>query len=327
MSWPYPAQRPGTVCMSDAPPAFALGMTGGPGFLSGDFKRRGSLMKHLMQAGIDHLFVADHISFHTGLGMDGLINAATLAAMHPNVKVLIGVYLLALRHPVPVARQLSSLCLSAPGRITLGVGVGGEDRHEMEICGVDPAKRGRQSNHSLAALRLLLSGEPVSYDCEFFRFSEALIKPAPKPPLPIMIGGRSPAARRRTALYGDGWLGVWCSPARFGRTLAEIHETAEEAGREPKWRHGLQLWAGLDRNRKAARARLAGRMEAMYRIPFEKFEKYSPFGCPEEVAAFLLPYLREGAEILNVEPVAESTEAGIDLLAETAELLRKHASS
>ena len=130
-----------------------IGTVGSPAMLSGDMTARKSLIDRVTESEIDHLFIADHISFHTGLGMDGLINAATLAAMAPTTTIVIGVYLLALRHPVPVARQLSSLSMSAPGRIVLGVGVGGEDRHEMEICGVDPAKRGRQTNHALAALR------------------------------------------------------------------------------------------------------------------------------------------------------------------------------
>ena len=76
----------------------------------------------------------------------------------------------AMRHPVPVARQIATLCESAPGRFVLGVGVGGEDRHEIEICGVDPRTRGRRTDESLAALRALLRGEPTSHACEFFAF-------------------------------------------------------------------------------------------------------------------------------------------------------------
>ena len=302
----------------------SVGTVGGPDLLIGAHEKRMALMNRIFDVGIDHLFIADHISFHTGLGMDALINAATLSAMHPRARIFIGVYLLALRHPVPVARQLSSLSLSAPGRIRLGVGIGGEDRHEMEICGVDPARRGRHTNHAIQALRRLMSGKPVSYDCEFFRFTDALIKPAPRPQIPIIIGGRSGAALNRTALYGDGWLAAWCSPRRFGEALAEIQARAEAAGRgEQTWHHGLQLWAGLDQDRARARRVLAKRMEAMYRVPFEKFEKYCPYGPPEQVAEFLLPYLHQGARTLNIEPTAPSPEAAIDQLAEVRELLRK----
>ena len=134
-----------------------VGTVGSPEMLAGDPLVRKSLVNQVEESGIDHLFVADHISFHTGFGLDGIVNAATLAAMADRLNVFIGVYLLALRHPVPVARQLSSLSLSAPGRVIFGVGIGGEDRHEMEICGVDPAKRGLHTNHSLKALRALMT--------------------------------------------------------------------------------------------------------------------------------------------------------------------------
>jgi len=300
-----------------------IGTTGSVPMLSGDFDTRLSLIRQVEQSDIDHLFIADHISFHTGLGMDGIVNAATLAAMSPQTTIFIGVYLLALRHPVPVARQLSSISQSAPGRIILGVGVGGEDRHEMEICGVDPARRGRQTNHCMKALDGLMSGEPVSYDCEFFSFEDALIKPAPTPRIPMIVGGRSDAAIQRTALLGDGWLGVWCSPQRYRAVLDEIDELASARDNPPVWQHGLQIWAGFGDNDKTARSHLASQMEAMYQMPFERFDKYSPFGTPEAVAEFLASYVEQGCRWLNVKPCAASEEAGLEAIDEVAGLLKR----
>src|SRR5439155_16851802 len=144
-----------------------------------------------------HVGIGDHISFHTGAGTDGLITATALAMLEPSLSIYLAVYLLPLRHPVPVARQLATLAQLAPGRLIFGVGVGGEDRHEVEICGVDPASRGRRIDESLQVLRALLSGRPVSFDGEFFQLDQALILPAPKPPIPIVVGGRSDAAVRR----------------------------------------------------------------------------------------------------------------------------------
>ena len=300
-----------------------IGTTGSPEMLSGDFTNRISLIKRVEESEIDHLFIADHISFHTGLGMDGIVNAATLAAMSPKTTIFIGVYLLALRHPVPVARQLSSISQSAPGRIILGIGVGGEDRHEMEICGVDPARRGKQTNHCMKALDDLMSGEPVSYECEFFRYEDALIKPAPEPRIPMIVGGRSDAAIRRTALLGDGWLGVWCSPERYKNVLTEIDKIAEARSSKPQWQHGLQIWTGFGDNDRTARSHLAGQMENMYRMPFERFEKYSPFGSPEAVAEFLASYIEQGCRWLNVKPCAASEEAGLDAISEVSTILKK----
>lgn len=300
-----------------------IGAIGSDAFLHGALAHRQALMQRIENSAIDHLFIADHISFHTGMGMDGIVNAATLAALSETTRIFIGVYLLALRHPVPVARQLSSLSLSAPGRITLGVGIGGEDRHEMEICGVNPARRGVQTNHCMRALRDLMSGASVSYDCEFFSYDDALIKPAPKPGIPMIVGGRSDAAIKRAAHLGEGWLGVWCSANRFGKVLAQIDDLA--ATREtpqPTWQHGMQVWVGCGKDKADARAHVAKGMENMYRIPFEKFEAYTPYGSPAEVAEFLSGYVEQGATLLNLAARGPSEEQCIDHIAEVAEILK-----
>jgi alkanesulfonate monooxygenase SsuD/methylene tetrahydromethanopterin reductase-like flavin-dependent oxidoreductase (luciferase family) len=291
--------------------------------LTGPLDHRRELLHRASQSGLDHVFVADHISFFRGFGMDGLIQAATIAALEPNLKIHIGVYLLALRHPLPIARQLASLSESAPGRLVLGIGVGGEDRHEIEICGVDPKTRGRRTNETLIALRGLLRGTPTSHACEFFEFEDALIRPAPDPPIPIVIGGRSTAAIRRAARLGDGWLGVWCSAKRFGDVVQEIESLAEDRAipSPDHWDHGLQIWIGLDGDRNRARKRLASAMERMYQIPYERFERYSPYGRPNDIAEQLAPYIEAGCRHLNVMPIAGSPEAAIDGVAEIRERL------
>ena len=301
---------------------FSLGTIADSRMLCGPLETRRELFARVAKGGLDHVFVADHVSFFTGLGMDGLIQAATALALEPSLKVVVGVYLLALRHPVPTARQIASLCESAPGRLVLGIGVGGEDRHEIEVCGVDPKTRGRRTSEAMVALRGLLSGQPCSLDGEFFQFDAALIRPAPSPPVPLIVGGRSDAAVARAARHGDGWLGVWCSPRRFGDVVAEVGAQAEQSGREPvDWQHGMQIWVGLDANKSRARERIASAMQEMYRIPFERFERYSPYGSAQEIADFLAPYREAGCRLFNIMPVAESTEAAIDAICEIKQKL------
>src|SRR5262245_23736066 len=164
-------------------------------------------------AGIDHLCVGDHISFFVGAGSDGLIAATSLLAIQAELPVYVGAYLLPLRHPVPVARQLARIAEIAPGRFTLGVGIGGEDRHEIQICGVDPRTRGRRMDECLQVLRGLADGTPVVFDGEFFSLQDAQIVPAPSPRIPLVVAGRSNAAVSRAARLGDGWLGIWVSRA------------------------------------------------------------------------------------------------------------------
>jgi alkanesulfonate monooxygenase SsuD/methylene tetrahydromethanopterin reductase-like flavin-dependent oxidoreductase (luciferase family) len=294
-----------------------IGTLGTPRMLRSPVDERRALLARAADAGLDHLFVADHVSFFDGRGMDGLVNAATLLASHATLHVYVGVYLLALRHPLPVARQIVSLAESAPGRLSLGVGVGGEDRHEIEICGVDPTTRGRRTDESLALLRPLLAGERVTHHGEFFSVDDALLRPAPKPAVPITIGGRSSAAVKRAGRHGDGWLGVWCSAKRFGEVARETAAIAAAAGRtNVDWRHGLQVWTACDPDRGVARARLAAAMEDMYRTPFARFERYSPAGSAAEIADFLAPYAEAGCREFNVMCIAESDEASIDAVAE-----------
>ncbi|HZD99407.1 MAG TPA: LLM class flavin-dependent oxidoreductase, partial [Micromonosporaceae bacterium] len=153
-------------------------------------------------SGIDHVCCGDHVSF-AGAGFDGIVQATALAMLQPTLPVYTGIYLLPLRHPMVVARQLADFHRLAPGRLVFGVGVGGEDRREVSNCGVDPGTRGQRMNESLAVLRELLSGATVTARGAFFDFDDAVIAPAPTPPIPIIVGGRSDAAVRRAAAYGD----------------------------------------------------------------------------------------------------------------------------
>ena len=288
-----------------------------------DLDTRRTTIAALADAGVDQVFMADHVSFIDGHGTDGFVEIAALSQLHPTMKVMISVYLLALRHPLPVARQLATMSTVANGRVTLGVGVGGEDRHEIEVCGVDPRTRGRRTNESLEVIRALMTGEPLDYRGEFFELEAARIKPAVRPSIPIIIGGRSNAALSRTARLGDGWVGAWCSARRFTEAVGIIAAEAEEAGRgDVAWQHGYQPWVGVGADEAEARARVAPAMEAFYKVPFEAFEKYTPYGTPEQVAEALLPYAEAGCSMFNLKVVAGDDDESIDAAGEIARLLR-----
>lgn len=296
--------------------------TATPALPAAPHARRAELVARIVEQGIDHVFTADHVSFHVGAGMDGLIQAAVLGALDPRLKVCVGVYLLALRHPVTVARQLATLAETIPGQLILGVGVGGEDRNEIAMCGVDPRTRGRRTDECLQVIQGLLEGDPMDFDGEFFRFERGWIRPAPAHPIPVLVGGRADAALERAARFGRGWLGVWSSARRFGEAVRQVDERAVQLGRRAPDLHGVQVWVGVDDDRERARARLARHMEAFYRIPYERFEKYSPYGSVADIAEFLVPYRDAGCRLFNIKAVAESEEQTIDAVAEIARLLR-----
>ena len=298
-----------------------VGISDQDGLTPPDPLLRRELLGRIAAAGLDHVTVGDHISFHGGTGFDGMITASTLLASHDRLPVLIGVYLLGLRHPMLAARQLATLAQLAPGRLTLGVGAAGEDRREVSNAGVDPATRGRRLDEALLLLRRLLAGEEVSHQGEFFRLDQARILPAPQPPVPVVMGGRGEPAIRRTATLGDGWLGMFCSARRFAETREAILEAAAQAGREPPSWFGVNVWCGLDADPSRARELVAVKMERLYHLPYEKFQYLAPAGTPRQVAEFLQPFATAGAEHLTLVPAGSSIEAEIDAVAEVREHL------
>ena len=273
-------------------------------------------------AGLDHVFTADHVAFFDGRGMDGLMKVSWLAGLHPTIGVYVGVYLLALRHPVAVARQVATLAEQAPGRLTFGVGVGGEDRHEMEVVGVDPATRGRRTDESLDVLRPLLAGAAVDHRGEFYDAPDVLIRPTPTPRVPITVGGRSDAAARRAGRRGDGWLASWCSPRRFAEGVHIAELAATTSGRSAvAWRHGYQVWVGLGDTPTEGAALLAPAMEKFSSTPWAAFERYSPVGTPADIVEWLRPFMDAGAVDFNLAPVAGTDAERVAGAAEIRRLL------
>ncbi len=300
----------------------AVGLVPPISWLRAPLAERSAWVNDVAAAGIDHLAVGDHVSFFVGAGSDGLIDAANLLALHPGLPVHTAAYQLPLRHPVPVARQLATIAELAPGRLVFGVGIGGEDRHEVEICGVDPARRGRRMDESLLALRGLLGGQPTTVTGTEIEIDGALVLPAPDPAIPILVGGRSNAAVRRAGRFGDGWLGIWVSTRRFAQAATETADAAAAAGRDPgSLRHALNVWCGFDVSPAQARAHLAPAMQAYYQLPFERFERWSPAGTPADVAEFLAGYLAAGCVTFNLIAQAASPEAVIDGVTEVRRLL------
>jgi alkanesulfonate monooxygenase SsuD/methylene tetrahydromethanopterin reductase-like flavin-dependent oxidoreductase (luciferase family) len=267
-------------------------------------------------AGIDGVFSGDHVSFHDGTGYDGLIHATAVAAASERLTVWTAVYLLALRHPVAVARQVASLSSLAPGRFMFGVGLGGEDPHELEICGVDPKRRGRRLDAHLDVVGALLAGEEVTVDDEFLSIPGAIIRPVPQPRVPILVGGRSDAALRRTARAADGWIAIWMSPERAEAAIVTIGEHAVAYGRPRPERNVLMVWCGLGESVEHGRSLVAPVMEGIYKTPFARFEKYTPCGTPADIAEAIAPFVRLGFHDVMLNGVAEDEDTVVAMSAE-----------
>ncbi len=120
--------------------------------------------------------VGDHVSFPIPF-FDPLLLIAQAAVVSRRLTFGTGVYLLPLRHPAPVAKQVSTLDHLTEGRLIFGVGVGGEFPKEYELCGVPRSERGARLGEGIDILRKLWSGDPVSHSGKFYNFTDIPMNP------------------------------------------------------------------------------------------------------------------------------------------------------
>jgi len=201
-----------------------------------------ALVRLVDDCGYDSLWVGDHIAFAVAI-FDPLLQLAQAAVVSRRLKLGTNVYLVPLRHPVPIAKQAATLDHLSEGRLIFGVGVGGEFPKEFEACGVPLGERGARLTAAIPLLRQLWSGEPVSYGGRYFGgFAEVLMQPARQPggpPISFSISSaltRSARNRREFCPRGPA------APGRSALTPADafyisfvIKGRLPEAGRRRRW--------------------------------------------------------------------------------------------
>jgi probable F420-dependent oxidoreductase len=142
------------------------------------------------------------------------------------------VYNIGLRHPFVVARAVTTLDVVSEGRLEFGVGASWLEA-EWEAVGLDFATRGRRVDESIGVCQRLWSEELVEHHGEFFDFGPVMFEPKPvhAPWPPLHIGGDGPAAVRRAATVGDGWIPMNHSLEQIPAALARITDLRQRAGR------------------------------------------------------------------------------------------------
>lgn len=159
---------------------------------------------------------------------------AVAAGATERMRVVSSVTLAPFYHPLMLARMTATLDIASGGRLTLGVGVGGEFPMEYENAGIDIHGRGRRTDECLNALRQLWTQDDVSMRGRHYTLDSATINPKPtqEPHPPIWVAGRREAAMKRAVKYGDGWLPYFYSPDRYRDSVAKIEGYAREENRD-----------------------------------------------------------------------------------------------
>ena len=151
------------------------------------------LVRLVDSCGYDSLWVGDHLSFPMSI-LDPLLQLAQAAVVSRRLLLGTNVYLVPLRPPGPIAKQVASLDHLTEGRLIFGVGVGGEFPKEFALGGVPHNERGGRLSAAIPLLRELWSGKPVSYAGKYFgAFDDVLMQPPATSP---MSSPRRPTAKR-----------------------------------------------------------------------------------------------------------------------------------
>jgi probable F420-dependent oxidoreductase len=163
---------------------------------------------------------------------DPWVLLAGIAEATTTVRLATGVYVLPLRHHLVTARAVATLDSLSDGRVIFGVGIGWLEE-EFEAADADYRTRAARTDDIIDALRVLWQPGPASREGPGISFRPLYLEPRPPQgaQLPIYIGGESPAALRRAANSGDGWLSMRHSPSSARGQIAALHELRAAAGR------------------------------------------------------------------------------------------------
>ncbi|MGE3691280.1 MAG: LLM class flavin-dependent oxidoreductase [Novosphingobium sp.] len=270
-------------------------------------------------AGIDSIWHSDQLLGQTHEPVSMLV---ALAARTKRLKFGTNALVAAFRDPILLAKQLATADWLSEGRVFPVLGIGNASDPFWAATGTSPAVRARKSDEAIALLRLLLEQEQIEFSGAHFTYRGPGVFPRPERTIPLWIGGHSPAAYRRTARLGDGWLGGLIGPEAAGNARRAIEAALVETGRTIDSDHygaslPVRIGPANDAGVLAARQRLLARMPEEVRASLADSFAIGP---AEMVIAALRRYVAQGIEKFVVLPMAGDFA---DLMEQTELLARE----
>ncbi len=166
--------------------------------------------------------------------IDPFVALARASGTTSRIKLATGIVLVPERHPLLLAKEVSTLDLFSGGRFLFGIGAGWL-REETQLMGGDFDHRWGQARESILAMKELWTKPEAEFHGKFYDFPPVRSnpKPAQKPHPPVLLGGDAPRVLERVVAWGDGWLPNRVTPAELREKRAALDRLAKEAGRDP----------------------------------------------------------------------------------------------
>lgn len=176
---------------------------------------------------------------------DPMLALTYAAALTSKIRLATGIFVVPLRNAIATAKSIASLDVLSRGRVIFGVGVGWW-AEEFAKVGASFDDRALRTREYLELMKeLWTSDEPVyrgkTIVVEGVRFYP---KPVQKPHPPIVVGGTSELAFKRTVRYGDGWYGVAKTLEEARAQIARLRELERAANRTQPVEITLSLRTG-----------------------------------------------------------------------------------
>jgi len=181
--------------------------------------------------GVDSVWQSDRLSGPAPF-LEALSLMAALAGRTRKLKFGMNVLSVSFREPLVIAKSCATIDFLSGGRLLPAFGLGNLTSPDWPAVGQVPEGQGARMDEALDIIQRLWLGETVDTDGRWFKYRGARVAPLPvQQPLPLWIGGSSPAAIRRTARFGTGWQAGLESPTDVAPIVQAIKAAADEAGR------------------------------------------------------------------------------------------------
>jgi probable F420-dependent oxidoreductase len=268
----------------------------------------------------DVILLAEERGFHSLWVQDEVLDAPpTLdpvelltyaSALTHRVRLGTAVLVTPTRSPVHLAKSLATLDQLSHGRLIVGVGLGGDTGH-YPAYGISAAHRTARFTASIELMRRLWAQPLVTFESPFWNLERVSLDPKPvqKPHPPVWIGGRHPAALRRAAALGDGFIGAGASSlTEFAEAVRIVHDGLADSGRDPAhFTVSKRVYVAVHSDRAQAGRRLEEWFSRFYRTT-GLAEKVAVWGEPEECIARLSEVAASGAHLIILNPVFDERE-------------------